>query len=261
MPKYASDTSLKLKLGAHEKRRLFRITLGAFVEAQDGYCPLCGLKDFWAPLPVGRARDGRQENFYEPSFDHVYPHKYLASMTSKELPAKSGTAFDFDTGMYGILGNCLVVHKGCNSRKGAAMPLPHELAVLNIVNDRLGWDGRYYTNTDDCESYKNIVTAIRYRGWDFMLSRHDRSPDLIVRAAVWSGCEQKSRFYPPKREPFSTFDSDEFHPRRSYQRLLIGQPQLGPSLPAPRWWSSQTRLYQKSKRSLGDQTSEGSGLR
>ncbi len=257
--KYDTDSSLKLKIGAHEKRRLFRITLGAFAEAQDGYCPLCGLKDFWAPIPAGRARDGRQENFFEPSFDHVYPHKRLASMTTRALPAKRGTAFDFDSGMYGILGNCLVVHKGCNSRKGAAMPLSHELAILNLVNERMGWDGRYYTNTADSESYKNIVTAIKYQGWDYMLSRHDRSPDLIVRAAVWSGSEDKPRFFSPRREPISTYRDDEDHPRHHYQRLLISPLPLGPSLPAPRLWTSQTRIYHQSKRL--SQTPGTSGLR
>lgn len=257
--KYDTDSSLKLKIGSHEKRRLFRITLGAFAEAQDGYCPLCGLKDFWAPIPAGRARDGRKEDFFEPSFDHVYPHKYLARLTTRPLPAKRGTAFNFDTGEHGILGNCLVVHKGCNSRKGAAMPLPHELAILNLVNERLGWDGRYYTNTADSQTYTNIVRALKYQGWDFMLNRHDKAPDLILNAVVWSGSEDKPRFYPPERWPLSHYREPVDQPRHHYQRLLLAPPLVGPLLPSPRLWTSQTHTYQQSKRLLHD-ASVDSGL-
>lgn len=256
MPKYADQHSMQLKLGRHERKRLYYISIAAFIEAQDGYCPLCGLKDFWGP--TWTKDDARNDSFHSPSFDHVVPHKRLARQAGRVIRNK-GTAFDIETGENGILGNCLVVHNGCNRRKGAAMPLPHELAILKLVNDRLGWDGRCYTNTADNHRYKSLMRALKHTSWDFMLRRHP--PGLVVRAAEWSGSEHRPRFYPPKREPFSTFDTAEAQPRQSYQRLLIGPLPLGPSLPAPRWWSSQTRIYQQSKRSLGDQTTDASGLR
>lgn len=257
MPKYADEYRMNLRLGRHERKRLYQITLAAFIEAQDGYCPLCGLKDWWAPTWAGGRGSERNVNFHSPSFDHVVPHKRLAKIAGVAVDGRTRTAFDIETGEHGILGNCLVTHSGCNHRKAAAMPLAHELAILNLVNERLGWDGRCYTNTADNHRYKSLLTALKHRGWGFMLQRHP--PDLIMRAAAWSASEHRPRFYPPKREPTSTFDTDEVHPRQTYQRLLLSPPQLGPSLPAPRLWSSQTRTYRQSQRS--PQTFDASGLR
>lgn len=247
--------SLNLRLSRYERKRLYRITLGAFAAAQDGICPLCGTKDYWAPteVPLGEGRAAwpgskmdRNENFFTPTFDHVTPHKALYLASGKPFTSQRVSAFDMDTMTGGIMGNCLVVHSGCNNRKGAAMPLPHELAVLNHVNERLGWDGRVYANTSDIGNYERLLHSLKYAGWEKMMNNHGE--ELMITAALavgsrsWS--ESECRDYPPQREPFSVYRSTEDRPPQTGQLILSARPRLGPFLPRPQWSSSRSRKPQ-----------------
>lgn len=246
--------SLNLRLSRYERKRLYAVTLGAFVSAQDGFCPLCGTKDYWAPtqVPLGEGRKGwpgskldRNENFYTPTFDHVTPHKAIYLASGKPWPTGRVSAFDMETMTGGIMGNCLVVHSGCNNRKGAAMPLPHELAVLNVVNERLGWDGHVYTNTADRENYERLLHSLKYAGWDRMIDMHG---DVVINAALAVGSRSASGSecpdYPRQREPFSLYRPDQDRPPQTGEMILSARPRLGPYLPRRQWSSYRTPKHQ-----------------
>lgn len=93
--------------------RKFGPTKIEFKKTQNDLCPLCG-------KGLG--------NLTKCSFDHVRAH-------SKGFK---------------VCGNVLLVHSKCNGRKSDADPHPLYIEILNLVNDRLGWNGSRYTK---CKNY------------------------------------------------------------------------------------------------------------
>lgn len=81
-----------------------------FHAAQNGICPLCGKMI----IDLGSA-----------NYDHVHPHS--------------------DGGR--VFGNVLLTHVRCNSRRQSTCMGPVYYEILDVVNGRLGWDGKRYRQT------------------------------------------------------------------------------------------------------------------
>lgn len=81
-----------------------------FHAAQNGICPLCG---------------GSIISLNTANYDHVKPH------------SEGGRVF----------GNVLLTHIQCNSSRQSDCMGPVYFQILKVVNDRLGWNGKYYTQT------------------------------------------------------------------------------------------------------------------
>ena len=117
------------------------------MEAQEGYCPLCGRKDQWEAMDTlkddNQGVPGPTLPYFRPTWEHVEPES-------------DGARF---------LGNVLVAHNGCNSRKARSLPMAHEVAVLRVVNERLGWDGVTYSKTAVGRNfYAALMRVLAFKG-------------------------------------------------------------------------------------------------
>lgn len=115
-----------------------------FYKAQNGLCSLCGKH-------LG--------NLDQCNYDHVQTF--------------------LDGG--NVFGNVLLTHVDCNSRRpGTLKPCESHLQILNIVNERLGWDGFSYTKTLGYYK-KKYEKAVLDMHWDYGIKiiRYNMSFKLI----------------------------------------------------------------------------------